>query len=464
MKTLRLSLTSKVMWIFIAALIVLGALAWGFSKPWRGPWRDQLPKVAWINLRAHLSNVVKEIESDPKSEASQELLRGLRLQLRVKRASGIEIETHPGLPPWNLIESEVRKEEERWMERPKSMKSRLGDFVVGRAGGRMFAVVERNGDYYTFFLSGRHEFQGGLRAFSGFVFTIAFLLIVILLLTSWLVRPMKSLISGVNAISEGKLDTRVPVEAKGEFGRLAEAFNKMADRIQAQLRSKDRLLMDVSHELRSPLGRIKMAAEMLAESSKDNQSQAHLQRQIQSDVREMEDLITELLDLYRLQGGGSNGLGHGSHPKSEIRVEDLVKQTLAPVLEARPGLRYEIHGGETQIFVDVKSLVRAFRNVVENAQKFSKHQSRPVEVRVRTIDGFVEIEVEDFGIGMSPEESARVFEPFYRSDASRVRETGGYGLGLSLSRAILQAAGGDLQVIRTEPGRGSLFRLSCKIS
>lgn len=460
MKALRLTLTSKVMWIFIAALIVLGALAWGFSKPWRGPWRDQLPKVAWINLRAHLTNVVKEIGSDPTSNESQELLRSLRLQLRVKRANGADLETHAGLPPWNLIESEVKKEEERWMERPKSMKSRLGDFVVGRAGGRMFAVLEKDGDYFTFFVAGRNEFQGGLRAFSGFVFTIAFLLIAILLLTSWLVRPMKSLISGVNAISEGKLDTRVPVEAKGEFGRLAESFNKMADRIQSQLKSKDRLLMDVSHELRSPLGRIKMAAEML----KDNRLQPDLQQQIQSDVREMEDLITELLDLYRLQGGGANGLGHGSHPKTEISVEDLFKQTMAPLLEAKPGLRYEIHGGETKVRLDVKSTVRAFRNVIENAQKFSKHQSRPVEVRVRTVDGFVEVEVEDFGIGMSPEESARVFEPFYRSDTSRVRETGGYGLGLSLSRAILQSGGGDLELVRTELGRGSLFRLRCKIS
>lgn len=456
MKALRLTLTSKVMWIFIAALIVLGALAWGFSKPWRGPWRDQLPKVAWINLRAHLSNVVNEIGSDPTSDSAQALLKGLRLQLRVKRANGTDIETQPGLPPWTVIETEIRKEEERWMEKPKSMKSRLGDFVVGRLGGRMFAVLEKNGDYYAFFIAGRNEFQGGLRAFSGFVFTIAFLLIAILLMTSWLVRPMKSLIAGVNAISEGKLDTRVPVEAKGEFGRLAESFNKMADRIQAQLKSKDRLLMDVSHELRSPLGRIKMAAEMLKDE--------RLQPQIQSDVREMEDLITELLDLYRLQGGGANGLGHGGHPKTEITVEDLLKQTISPLLEAKPGLRYEIHGGEVKVLVDVKSMVRAFRNVVENAQKFSHHQSRPVEIRVRTIDQQVEIEVEDFGIGMSADEAARIFEPFYRSDTSRVRETGGYGLGLSLSRAILRAGGGDLQVARTEAGRGSLFRLSFPIA
>lgn len=406
-------------------------------------------------MRAHLSNVVEELGPDPVSKESLALLKELRLELRVKRSNGGEIETHPGLPPWSAIEAEIRREEERWAERPKSIRSRLGDFVVGRHAGRMFAVIERGGDYYAFFVAGRNEFQGGLRAFSGFVFTIAFLLILILLMTSWLVRPMKSLIAGVNAITDGKLDTRVPIEGKGEFARLAEAFNKMAERIQLQLKSKDRLLMDVSHELRSPLGRIKMAAEMLRDE--------RLKPMIQSDVREMEDLITELLDLYRRQSE-EGGLSQGSYPKTQVVLEDFVKQVLSPILEARPGIRYQIQNGETEVSIDIKSMVRAIRNVIENAQKFSQRQSRPVEVRVQVAEGFVEVEVQDYGIGMSTDESLRVFEPFYRSDTSRVRETGGYGLGLSLSQSILNSNGGDVRVGNTHPGQGSTFHIRFPIS
>lgn len=443
-----MSLTSKVLWIFVGALIVVGALAWGFSKPWRGPWRDQLPKAAWINLRAHLINVANQISSSPSERDTRKLLRELRLEAMVRDGDTTIMRFGDDLPDWQELEKEVEQEERRWAKKPNSLRSRLGDFVVGRADGRMFGVVVKENRTYAFFIEERDGFQGGLRAFSGFAFTIAFLLIVILGLTSWLVRPMKPLIKGVNAISAGRLDYRFPTDAKGEFGRLGEAFNKMAARIQEQLSSKDQLLMDVSHELRSPLGRIKMATEMLQDEK--------LKPQLKSDIQEMEELITVLLDLYRQQGESTK--------VSEVTFDSLLRGALGPVSETKPGINYDIKDGDARLVVDDKAIVRALRNVVENALKFSAHQNRPVEVTAyKSASRFI-IDVKDFGIGISEAEKEKVFEMFYRADSSRVRSTGGYGLGLSIARAALKAAGGNLEIVATSPGNGSTFRMTIPAS
>lgn len=447
MRQLRMSLTTKMLWIFVGALIVVGALAWGFSKPWRGPWRDQLPKVAWINLRAHLINVAGQVAISENEAEAEKLLQALRLELMVREGEKTLLKFGKNLPAWTDLDSEINAEEHRWAEKPNSLRSRLGDFVVGRVGrnvgGRMFAVVTREGRSYAFFIEERDNFYGGLRAFSGFTFTIAFLLIVILGITSWLVKPMKPLIQGVNAISEGRLDFRIPVSAKGEFGRLGEAFNKMAERIQEQLKAKDRLLMDVSHELRSPLGRIKMATEMLQDES--------LKPQLKSDIREMEDLITVLLDLYRHQG-------EVNVQKKSVAVDSMIRTAVGPILENQPGVVYFIENGDAVLKIDEKAVIRAIRNVIENAQKFSKHQTQPVEVRVQQVGENLQIDVKDYGIGMSQNEADKVFEMFYRADSSRVRETGGYGLGLPLAKAILQAQGGDLQVLDSALEHGCTFR------
>lgn len=445
MRQLRMSLTSKVLWIFVAALILLGALAWGFSKPWRGPWRDQLPKAAWINLRAHLSNVAGQIATSPNEKEMERLLEDLRLEVMVREGENTVLKVGKDLPQWRDLETEIDDEERRWAAKPKSLRSRLGDFVVGRSNGRMFAVVTKDSRSYAFFIAERDGFHGGLRAFSGFAFTIAFLLVVILAITSWLVKPMKPLIQAVNAISDGKLDYRVPISATGEFGRLGDAFNKMAERIQDQLRAKDRLLMDVSHELRSPLGRIKMATEMLHDEK--------LKPQLKSDIREMEDLITVLLDLYRHQGAGS-GL------RKEVKLDDVLRSAIGPVLENQPSVRYSIDCGDARLLVDEKAVIRAIRNVIENAQKFSHHQTQTVEVVASLVGSTVQIDITDFGIGMSQDEVSKVFEMFYRADSSRVRATGGYGLGLPLAKAVLQAHGGDLQVQKSVPDKGTTFRIT----
>ncbi len=468
MKKLGFSLPSKVILIFIGALILLGVLAWGFSKPWRGPWRDQMPKVVWINLRAHLIDVVGQIGSPPTEAKAREILQELKLELIVRENEKTLFATSTDIPPWHEIQAEINEEVERRNARPDSLRSRLGDFIVGRCSGKMFALVDRQNRQFVFLLPEREGFQAGLRAFSGFAFTIAFLLIVVLAVTNWLLRPLKPLMVGVSELSQGNLDYRVSILPRGEFRRVAEAFNGMAEALQRQLKSKDQMLMDVSHELRSPLGRIKMAAEMLPEENRD----ASLRTQIQADVREMEELVSELLELYRLRDAEEKGVTfrESAHAKSRVDIGALILDVVGPLVQQKPGVEYRLPPGQTFVSGDEKQLKRAIRNVIENGMKFSRHQTKPVEVTVEIVpvakqepdsQSTCVITVRDYGVGMTQEQCQRIFEPFYRLDSSRVRDTGGFGLGLPLAQAVIEAHGGKIEC-EAEPEKGCTFRIQLR--
>jgi two-component system sensor histidine kinase MtrB len=210
--------------------------------------------------------------------------------------------------------------------------------------------------------------------------------------------------------------------------------------------------MDVSHELRSPMGRIKMAAEMLPVESLPNGAGTELKIQIQNDVREMEDLVTELLEVYRLRDSPQK-----IHTE-EIELGSLIREVATPYVQPLPGVRYQLLLGSAAIRADARQLKKAIRNVIENAVKFSRDQDRPVEIRLAREEGFYLIEIEDHGIGMTPEQCAHVFEPFYRGDSSRVRETGGFGLGLPLAQAIVQAHGGSIEC-SSLLGSGCTFKI-----
>ncbi len=465
MRKLGITLGSKVILIFVGAFVLLGFLAWGFSKPWRGPWRDQMPKVIWINLRAHLIDIAADIGEPPTAEKAHEVLKDLMLEVMVRENGQTIFSTGSTLPNWSDIEEEVKEEVELRRLRPDSLRSRLGDFIIGRCSNRMFAVLDRNQRQFVFFLPERESYQAGLRAFSGFAFTIAFLLLVIFGVTNWLLRPLKPLMAGVAELSKGNLDYRVSIQPRGEFRRVADAFNDMAETLQRQIRSKDQLLMDVSHELRSPIGRIKMAAEMLPEG----ETRGELREQIQSDVREMEELVSELLQIYRMRDfeqKNESGLSWVAN-QSEVDLGELVRSVVGPLVEQRPGVEYrlksELASTRALIQGDEKVLKRAVRNVVENAVKFSRHQAKPVEVTLETVGQEHILTVRDHGVGMTDEQCRRIFEPFYRADSSRVRETGGFGLGLALAQAVLAAHGGSIEC-ESNLDQGATFRLRLPVS
>jgi signal transduction histidine kinase len=256
-----------------------------------------------------------------------------------------------------------------------------------------------------------------------------------------LLLPLRALGDGVARLSRGDLDVSIPPSSRDEFAALTDAFNRMVTRVREMLASREQLLTDVSHELRSPITRMKVALELLPESEP--------RTRLMADVRELEVLVTEVLELQRLQSV------HGIH-KEPVDLVLLAENVVASFRDSRPAVTLEAAERPLPAAVDARLLTVVLRNLIENAVTHSLPDSGPVTVRLnRTSDGLV-VRVEDDGPGIPGEEADKVFEPFYRLDRSRSRQTGGYGLGLSICKRALAAHGGRLTVERNRP-RGSIF-------
>ena len=257
-------------------------------------------------------------------------------------------------------------------------------------------------------------------------------------------RPLRLLGTGVREVGEGNLDVVVHKQSDDEFGVLTDAFNQMARRVRAMLRSRDQLLLDVSHELRSPLTRMKVALAMMPESAQRGSMAA--------DVAEMETMVTELLELERLRGG------HGIQ-KAQSDLVVLVREMVDRFADRPPGVRLTVAPARGLAEIDRERVRTVLRNLLENAIKFSLPDSRPVEVAMSEgADGY-RIEVSDDGSGIPAGATDTLFEPFFRLDPSRSKKTGGYGLGLSICKRIMEAHGGTIAVA-PRPGRGATFVLT----
>ena len=259
------------------------------------------------------------------------------------------------------------------------------------------------------------------------------------LLIRRIMMPVRRLASGMREVSGGNLEYEVRVDSGDELGDLARTFNGMRERIRAMIRSREQLLLDVSHELRSPLTRIKVALEYVQEGS--------ARQDIADDVIEMERMVTELLETERLNRSG------GIAAKEEVDLPVLLREVADEMQIPSGGILYIIRDNAA-VRADRRLVRMLFRNLLENARKFSPPDSGPVSVTVRMSGEGAVTEVRDRGIGIPRDELASVFEPFYRVDHSRSKKTGGYGLGLSLCKKIAEAHGGSIS-IESEPGRGT---------
>ena len=258
--------------------------------------------------------------------------------------------------------------------------------------------------------------------------------------------PLRMLMRGVQEISEGNLDFQFPVHGRhGEINYLSEQFNQMVGHIKEMIQSKERLLLDVSHELRSPLTRLKVALEM---SPKGKMRDSMLQ-----DVAEMEAMLNEILETQRLRNG------NGKLSLERFDLATLTREILERYEGHPPGVVLVGTSGKWDVMADRARIRTVLQNVLENALKYSTNQKKPVEISFQPVAEGFQVIIQDFGMGIPHEEQERVFEPFYRVDKSRTKETGGYGLGLSLCREIMLAHGGDIH-LRSNPGEGTQVVLS----
>ncbi|HEX8411601.1 MAG TPA: ATP-binding protein [Thermoanaerobaculia bacterium] len=232
-----------------------------------------------------------------------------------------------------------------------------------------------------------------------------------------LLRPLRTLGDGVARLSEGELDVVLPNPTRDEFGALTDAFNAMVGRVRGMIDARDQLLLDVSHELRSPVTRLRVALELLPE---DN-----TRRHMTADVAEMEAMIAELLELERLRDGRLRLAPHD--------LAELVRDVAADFPRVR------VVAAESVANVDADKMRTVIRNLLENATKYGGPN-----VKVHVSPG--EIRVTDDGPGIPAADLPNLFEPFFRVNRSRSKSPAGYGLGLSICKRIVEAHGGTITV------------------
>ena len=271
-------------------------------------------------------------------------------------------------------------------------------------------------------------------------------------------RPLEDIGRTAGAIADGDLSRRVErAEPRTEVGRLGLSLNAMLAQIQtafeARQASEDRLrrfVADASHELRTPLTSIRGYAEMFRRGASDRpEDLATSMRRIEEESKRMGVLVEDLLLLARLDQGRPL-------ERRPVNLTQVAADAVADALAVEPERSITLEGqDEAMVLGDELRLRQVAANLLSNARQHTP-PTAAVRVGVRRENGSVVLEVADDGPGLFPEESAKVFERFYRSDPSRNRNLGGTGLGLSIVAAVAQAHGGGAHVEST-PGHGARF-------
>jgi signal transduction histidine kinase len=262
-------------------------------------------------------------------------------------------------------------------------------------------------------------------------------------------RRLEQLQEGVEAFGEGDLGARVPVRGRDEVALLAERFNHAAARVEALIGAHKTLLANASHELRSPLARIRMGLEMIGPDGAGAAGRGHAshraREEIARSVAELDELVEEILLASRLDARAA----------ADELFEDLDLTALAAEECARYGADLAAQG-VISMHGSARLLRRLIRNLLENARRYTG-EGGSVEVRVAREDGRVELHVCDRGPGVPDAERERIFEPFYRL-AGHSESQGGAGLGLALVRSIARQHGGDASCAGREGG-GACFHV-----
>ena len=275
-------------------------------------------------------------------------------------------------------------------------------------------------------------------------FTLALLLGLIVLAYAYvrrLLRPLDDIRAGAERFGRGAFDVPIPLRRRDELGDLANRINTMAHDIRGMLDAKRGLLLALSHELRSPLTRARLNAELLPATPEGQTEREALLR----DLAEMRDLISDLLESERLASP------HAALHREPVDLAALVRDLVGEHPEGRR-VGLGIDGNMLTLPLDRARIRLLVRNLLDNALRHGGGAEQGPSLALRKTTKGVEGEVRYLGPGVDPAQLDRRTEPFYRTDSARRRATGGVGLGMYLCRLVAEAHGGALTVRNAEPG------------
>jgi signal transduction histidine kinase len=431
----RGSLFFKLLAVMIVTVFLTLLLLGFFFRAW---WHPGVREATRMNLRHYAELLTRDIGTPPDFDKAGMLSDKLRLGIAVREPSG----------QWWFSARVPDPVRERILSREQHTGYTARDTVrVHWRRGRMVAVIPENG--YVFIYGSRRR-QPLENATQEWLFLFGGILL--LWFSAWyfirrLLQPVRDLARGVRAVEAGDLDTRIPEKGSDELADLAGSFNAMTHSLKERLQARDQLLLDVSHELRSPLTRMRVALEMAEPGSAVDS--------LREEVEALGKMVSEMLETERLNSQA------GVLKREPGDLGALLAEMIARFEGQPPGIVLDM---ETlpPIPMDAERMRLVLRNIIENALKHGRESAEPVHVSTRREGRIALIEIRDRGPGVPEEEQRLIFEPFYRTDRSR-SGIPGYGLGLPLCKRIIEAHGGSI-TFKSRSGDGTTVQIRLPLS
>ncbi|MDX2040219.1 MAG: HAMP domain-containing sensor histidine kinase [Acidobacteriota bacterium] len=466
---LRASLFAKIMLWFFLNLAVIGGVLFALfnlqfqlepNSPLLGAGGDRIENIA----RA-ISAEIRDQSQTERDAILQRYSELYRLEFSLYTSEGEKVAGRAPLVPAAVLELiKQRLPEGRPAPPPPGTEPRLGD---NRAAGRPFPVSTLKTSNPTQYWAMvrvpiydpgvREPIKGALTASSdsitgnGIFFDPKPWLVIAavvfgLSMMLWfpfvrsLTRTIKQLTNAAETIAEENFDVRVDEHRSDELGRLGKAINHLSGRLGGFVTGQKRFLGDISHELNSPLARMQFALSILEERT-DEAGQKYI-ADVQEEVQLMAKLVAELLAYARA------GLKTSEIRLSAVRLLPLIEQVVA---REAPGFAVKIEVDEKlQAMVQPELLSRALANVIRNAVRYAG-AAGPITIAAVEHEEQVHLTVADCGSGVSEEELPKLFDPFYRPETDRARETGGAGLGLAIVKTCIEACQGSVSARNLKP-------------
>lgn len=423
----------------LAIFLLLGALfAWSAVLGMRWIYSaDDLRTLISSHLELHIDYVRRDIGNPPRIDRALEITRRVPVDIHIAGPSTLWA-SDPGFPPPTTLDFGPSRyfsnSPDAWFNELQGV-----EFAI-RDGHRYFRFSE--GPYQIVVVTPKIAQTSSRPPLLPIIVGIGLLLVLAAYLAvRWLFRPVGEIRRGAARIGQGDFSHRITTRRRDELGELAGDINLMAGEVQQMLDAKRQLLLGISHELRSPLSRLRLGLEFA-----DDPAQREA---LVADLTEMNQIIETLLEAERL------GSTHAPLQLRPVRLSSLLQELLDRYFDReRQRIRVTQSGDVDLVSLDGPRITLMLKNLVGNALRYSRPEDGPVELSVVTEGDQVRFQVRDYGPGISPAQVERLGEPFFRSDPSRTRGTGGTGLGLYLARQVARAHGGDLRV-RSEVSPGA---------
>jgi len=424
--------TTLVLTLLLLTTVIWGATAWFLLLPVGKQSADDLAALIMLSAQTWV-----ELPPETKSTFKNELLRAHQIKLQPPTFELTQSNTiHPYLTHLLLQALE---------QRVGSITS-IGESDEQQHDGWLWVDIPINDETIRFgFSSSRIGAKPPALFITAFIAVLLLTITTALILAQRLSRPLAKLSDATTTIGKGKQHHKILLDGPDEIITLADNFNHMASEIHELLENRTTLLAGISHDLRTPLTRLKLALELLPVTVESG-----MQSQMVADIDEMEQLLQQTLELAR-------GIEQ-KEQQDNIDLSEMISQLIASYQAAGATIVWQ---PTSTCFCKISpnTFGRVFTNLVENAIRYG--ENKPITIKVSAADENVNITISDHGPGIPEAERKAIFRPFYRLEQSRSVTTGGSGLGLAIVQQLCNAQGWEITLV-DGVDEGAEFRLTIR--